>query len=199
MWNFQKLATGLLLVLAYLSAIAQGIWLTEVKPKQISLEEGEDVKLHCAANQNYEWCNFIHNDHYQELYQSCSFQMNRATWNVTTVHCDDFNGRIEFNYKTRVQDLFICEITLKSVTLEDQGIWNCLLTGVSTKTTNKTQGEMRLEVHPKNQEFWVKKFDESIYAVEQEDLEVECNIVKNSSSEIGEKYDYVTFNKVQRL
>ena len=197
MWNFQKLATGLLLVLAYLS-IAQGIWLTEVKPKQISLEEGEDVKLHCAANQNYEWCNFIHHVIWEE-YQSCSFQMNRATWNVTTVHCDDFNGRIEFNYKTRVQDLFICEITLKSVTLEDQGIWNCLLTSVSTQTTNKTQGEMRLEVHPKNQEFWVKKFDESIYAVEQEDLEVECNIVKNSSSEIGEKYDYVTFNKVQRL
>ena len=195
MWNFQKLATVLLLVLAYLS-IAQGIWLTEVKPKQISLEEGEDVKLHCAANQNYEWCNFTHSNHYQELYQSCSFQMNRATWNVTTVQCDDFNGRIEFNYKTRVQDLFICEITLKSVTVEDHGIWNCQL---STQTTGQDQGEMILEVHPKNQEFWVEKFDESIYAVEQEDLEVECNIVKNSSSEIGEKYDYVTFNKVQRL
>ena len=195
MWNFQKLATGLLLVLAYLS-IAQGIWLTEVKPKQISLEEGEDVKLHCAAYQNYEWCNFTHNDHYQELYQSCSFQMNRATWNVTTVHCDDFNGRIEFNYKTRVQDLFICEITLKSVTVEDFGIWNCQL---STQTTGQDQGEMILEVHPKNQEFWVEKFDESIHAVEQEDLEVECKVVTNSSSEIGKKYDYVTFNKVQRL
>ena len=195
MWNFQISSAGLLLVLAYLSMTEgqDSMKLTEVKPQRISLDEGEDVKLHCAANQNYEWCNFTHNDNYQELYRLCSFKQNIATWNVTTVHCDDFNGRIEFNYK---QDLFICEITLKSVTVEDFGIWNCQL---STQTTGQDQGEMILEVHPKNQEFWVEKFDESIYAVEQEDLEVECNIVKNSSSEIGEKYDYVTFNKVQRL
>ena len=125
MWNSQKSAVCLLLVLAYLSMTAQAaLELTEVKPEQISVKEGEDVKLHCAVNMDYEWCNFTHNG------QLCDFAWTRAAWNVTTLTCDDFNGRIEFNYEEDSKVLYdnhICEITLKSVTLEDQGIWNCNL------------------------------------------------------------------------
>jgi len=111
MWNSQKSAVCLLLVLAYLSSMTHAaLELTEVKPKElISVKEGEDVKLHCAVNMDYEWCNFTHNG------QLCDFAWTRAAWNVTTLECDDFKDRIEFNYQEGSKVLYdnhICEITL---------------------------------------------------------------------------------------
>ena len=37
--------------------------------------------------------------------------------------------------------------------------------------------------------FRVEKFNESIYVAEREDLQMECKVVTNNSSEIGKKKD----------
>ena len=107
------------------------------------------------------------------------------------LQCDDFNGRIEFKYQEGSKNLYnnhICEITLKSVTLEDQGIWKCNLESYHNGHYRgygwQIQGQMSLEVQP-NITMTTTMTTTTTMIEETDADDIDTNVGANQSQNIG--------------
>ena len=109
------MAYSTVFILTVLSAsIVSGFDITEVKPKTISVKEGDAVDLFCSVDGYYEWCTFKH------MGKKCDYEWKREVWNLTVLDCRDYADRAEF---TGDYNNYECSIRLSDVGLEDAG--NC--------------------------------------------------------------------------
>ena len=97
------------------------------------------------------------------------------------------HGRIWNQKLFTVQKLIFCQkYTLDFIFFSDGSDYKATLSDViyRCKLDEENFADFAIEIAP-GPEFRVEKFPKSIYVVEQEDLKVECDIVKQNNSEIG--------------
>ena len=140
MWSYKCL---FVFSLAVVSSNAFG--LVEVRPEQVSVNEGDSVTLFCAVDTYWEWCKFSHAD------KVCDYEWRKDVWNVTELNCEDFASRAEF---AADYDQYQCAMKLSNVGLEDAGKWSCELEsyvhGKYRGYGYQKTGEMVIEVIPIN-------------------------------------------------
>ena len=58
-----------------LATLSYGFELIEVKPKNESVNEGEDVILSCKSDSNWRWCTFIHKVDFRKLFRKIAIRL----------------------------------------------------------------------------------------------------------------------------
>ena len=131
------------LVLSLALVISNTFDLLEVRPKNISVKEGDSVTLFCSVDAYWEWCKFSHGG------KVCDYVWKKEQWNVTVLNCEDFAGRAEF---VADYDQYHCAMKLSNVQLEDAGDWSCELESYHASRYRgsgyQRTGEMVIEVIP---------------------------------------------------
>ena len=83
----------LIAVLAAVCGMATAFDFTEVRPKEVTVKEGEQLELWCVVDDWWEWCTFKHNDNV------CDFMWDQSLYNVTTLDCKAYEGRYRYENK----------------------------------------------------------------------------------------------------
>ena len=113
-----QLFGALLSILIQVDGFQLPFRITNSEKTNITVHDGENVEFTCIASDHFQFCAFE---------RANSGTICRRKWRKVT-DCDAFKNRAEFTegpnpnvYKKK------CKLQLKSVTLEDEGKWTCVL------------------------------------------------------------------------
>ena len=72
----------LIVVVIEFPSLGQGLSLIEAKPKNITVQEGDNVTFYCHVDDEFQWCTFQHND------KNCD-----RLWYNHLLGCNDYRNR----------------------------------------------------------------------------------------------------------